>query len=66
MSARGDQETIDNLLEFLRLRAQNGFKLHLKEQGKMGNLIKVGDKKFTISDHDTHKNELIKQLKNVG
>ena len=28
-----------------------------------GNQIKIGDKEYKLSDFDTHKNEIIKELK---
>ena len=64
-SSRGDAETNNELRELLRLREQNDIDLHSEEVGKIGNQIKIGDKEYKLSDLDTRKNAIIKELKNV-
>ena len=63
--SKGVAETINELRELLGLREQNHIESHVKEVEKRGNQTKTGDKVNKISDLDTHKNEINKELKNV-
>ena len=51
-------KTIHNIQKLLELRSQNDKEIHVEEVRKRGNQIKMGDKKYYLSDLDTHKNEL--------
>ena len=48
----------------LQLRSQNDIVLHT-EVRKRGNQIKKGDKEIKLSDFDTHKDEVIEEVKNI-
>ena len=39
--------------------------LHVEEVRKRGNIIKIGDNEYKLSDFDTQKNEILEELKNV-
>ena len=43
--SKGDAETFNELRELLGLRAQNDFELHVEENRKIGNQIKMRDNK---------------------
>ena len=64
-SSRGSAETTIEPEDFSRLRAQNDIELHVKEVRKRGNLIKTGDNEYKLSELDTHKNEIITEIKNL-
>ena len=40
-------------------------KLHVEEVRKRGNKIKIGDNEYQLSDFDTQKNEILKEISNV-
>ena len=63
--SRGDAETNYRLQRLVKLRSENGFKLHVENFREKGNKIKRGDKKLELSNLDTRKNEIIQELKNV-
>ena len=53
---------IDELNRLLKLKT---LELHVNEVRKRGNLIKIGDKKYKLSDFDNQKYEIFEELKNV-
>ena len=55
-----DEKTIDELNKLLELKS---LELHVNEVRKRGNKIKIGDKKYKLSDFDNQKNEIIEELK---
>ena len=56
------EKIIDELNRLLELRT---LELHVNEVRKRGNLIKIEDKQYKLSDFDTQKYEIIEELKNV-
>ena len=63
--SRGGEESMARLWELLGLRAQKDIELHVTEIKKRGNHIEIRDKDKKFFDHDTGKNEIIEELKNV-
>ena len=61
-SSRGGAETFNRLHKLLELRSQYGIEIPVKEVEKRG-LKNIED--FSSSDFDTHKKEIIEELKNV-
>ena len=59
---KSDENTIDNLNKLLKLKS---LELHVDEVRKRGNIIKIGDKEYKISDFDNQKYEILQELKNV-
>ena len=59
---KSDEKTIDELNKLLELRT---LELHVKEVRKRGNVIKIGDKEYKLSDFDNQKYEILQELKNV-
>ena len=55
--------TIDELNKLLELRS---LELHVNEVRKRGNIIKIGDKEYKLSDFDNQKYEILEELKKVG
>ena len=53
---------IDELNRLLKLKTLD---LHVNEVRKRGNLIKIGDKEYNLSDFDNQKYEILEELKNV-
>ena len=51
---------IDELNRLLELRS---LELHVNEVRKRGNIIKIGDKEYTLSDFDNQKHEILQKLK---
>ena len=56
------EKIIDELNRLLELRT---LKLHVNEVRKRGNIIKIGDKEYQLSDFDNQKYEIIEELKNI-
>ena len=56
------EKTIDEVNRLLELRS---LELHVNEVRKRGNIIKMGDKEYNLSDFDNQKYEIIEELKNV-
>ena len=56
------EKIIDELNRLLELRT---VKLHVNEVRKRGNIIKIGDKEYQLSDFDNQKYEIIEELKNA-
>ena len=65
MVSRGGAETNHQLQKLVALRSQNDIELRVEEFRKRRNQIKIGDIDCIISDFDTHKNEIIEELKNL-
>ena len=57
---KSDEKTIENLNELLELKS---LQLHVEEVRKRGNIIKIGDKEYKLSDFGNQKNEIIEELK---
>ena len=49
----------------LKDRSRNDFERHVEEVRERSTQIKTGDKGYQLSDLDTRKNELIRELKNI-
>ena len=56
------EQIIDDLNKLLELKS---LELHVEEVRKRGNIIKIGDKKFKLSDFDNQKYEIIEEFKKV-
>ena len=56
------EETIDKLYKLLELKS---LELHVAEVRKRGNIIKIADNEYKLSDFDTQKHEIIEELKNA-
>ena len=56
------ENTIDELNKLLELKS---LELHVEEVRKRGNIIKIEDKEYKLSDFDNQKNEIIEELKNA-
>ena len=56
------EKIIDELNRLLELRT---LELHVNEVRKRGNIIKIEDKHYKLSDFDNQKYEIIEELKNV-
>ena len=63
--SRGDAELINKLQKLLKLRSQNVIKLQVEGVRKRGSKIKIVGNEDKLSDLDTHKNEIFKELKNL-
>ena len=57
------EKTINDLNNLLELRS---LELHVEEVRKKGNIIKIEDKEYKLSDFDNQKYEIIEELKKVG
>ena len=53
---------INDLNKLLELKS---LELHVEEVRKRGNKIKIGDNDYQLSDFDTQKNEILKELRNI-
>ena len=58
-----DEKTIDDLNKLLELKP---LELHVEEVRKRGDIIKIGDKEYKLSDFDNQKYEILEELKKVG
>ena len=56
------EKIIDEVNRLLDLRSLD---LHVNEVRKRGNIIKIGDKEYKLSDFDNQKYEILEELKNV-
>ena len=56
------EKIIDELNRLLELRT---LELHVNEVRKRGNIIKIEDKQYKISDFDNQKDEILQELQNV-
>ena len=57
-----DEKTIDDLNKLLELKS---LELHVEEVRKRGTIIETGYNLYRLSDFDTYKNQIVKELKNV-
>ena len=57
------EQVINDLNKLLELKS---LELHVEEVRKRGNIIKIGDKEYKLSDSDNQKNEIIEELKKIG
>ena len=62
-SSRGGADTIYNPQNLSKVKSQNDIEVHVKEVETRGNQITIGDRKYKLSDRDTHKNEIFEDLK---
>ena len=58
-----DEKTINDLNKLLELKS---LELHVEEVRKRGDIIKIGDKEYKLSDFDNQKYEILEELKKVG
>ena len=56
------EQIIDDLNKLLELKS---LELHVEEVRKRGNIIKIGDKEYKLSDFDNQKYEIIEELKKL-
>ena len=56
------EKTFDELNKLTELRS---LELHVEEVRKRGRKIEIGDSEYKLSDFDSHKNEILEELKNV-
>ena len=56
-------QIIDDLNKLLEIKS---LELHVEEVRKRGNIIKIGDKEYKLSDFDNQKYEIIEELKKIG
>ena len=56
------EKVIKDLNELYELKS---LELHVEEVRKRGNIIKIEDKEYKLSDFDTQKNEILEELRNV-
>ena len=57
------EQIIDDLNKLLELKS---LELHVEEVRKRGDIIKIGDKEYKLSDFDNQKYEIIEEVKKVG
>ena len=57
------EQVINDLNKLLELKS---LELHVEEVRKRGNMIKIGDEEYKLSDFDNQKYEIIEELKKVG
>ena len=64
--AHWESEFADKIIdELTRLSKLKTLDLHVNEVRKRGNIIKIGDKEYKLSDFDNQKYEILEELKNV-
>ena len=56
------EKIIDEVNRLLELKS---LELHVNEVRKRGNIIKIGDKEYKLSDFDNQKYEILDELKNI-
>ena len=59
---KSDEKTINDLNKLLELKSLD---LHVNEVKKRGNIIKIADKEYKLSDFDNQKYEILQELKNI-
>ena len=57
-----DEKTIDDLNNLLELKS---LELHVEEVRKRGNIIKIADNEYKLSDFDNQKYEILEEIKKV-
>ena len=60
---KSDEKTIDDLNKLSELAS---LELHVEEVKKRGNIVKIGDNEYKLSEFDTQENEILEKLKNVN
>ena len=65
-SSKEGEDFINKLNRMLKGRSEWDFELHVDEVRKRGHQIKIGDKENKLSDLDGRKNEIFKELRNLG
>ena len=64
--SKSAEKTINDLNKLSELRSENSIELHVREDRKRGNQIKIGDNEYlNLSDLDTLKNSTNKELKRI-
>ena len=63
-SSRGGAEPIHKLQKLLELKSEKDIEFFVKETGKRGKHIKIGDKEENLSDFSSRKNQINENLKN--
>ena len=64
--AHWENEFADKIIDELnRLLGLRSLELHVSEVRKRGNIIKIGDKEYKLSDFGDQKYEILQELKNV-
>ena len=58
------EKVVNDLNELYELTCE--LELHVEEIRKRGNIIKIEDKQYKLSDFDTQKNEILEELRNVN
>ena len=58
-------EIINKLNKSLELRSQNDIGLYIQKLRKKGNQLKYRGDEYKLSDLETHKTEIVKELKNL-
>ena len=58
-----EDDIINKLNNLLKLKSQKDIELHVQEVRKRGNQIKIKSKECSLSDFDTSKKEILKELK---
>ena len=58
-----DEKTINDLNKLLEPKSLES---HVEEVRKRGDIIKIGDKEYKLSDFDNQKYEILEELKKVG
>ena len=59
-------EIITELNKSLELRSQNDIGLYIQKVGKNGKQLKLGGDENKLSDLETHKTEIVTELKKLG
>ena len=57
------EKTINDLNKLLELKS---LELHVEEVRKRGDIIKIGDKEYKLSDFDNQKYEILEEFKKIG
>ena len=66
LNSEDGEEPNNEFNKLLELRSENDIELHVEEVRKRGNQTKIGDKeKSKLSDRDTRKDSINKELKRV-
>ena len=58
--SKSAEKVINDLNKLIELRS---LELHVREVGKKGDKIKIGDNDYKLSDFDTQKYEILEELK---
>ena len=67
IGSRNLEKIVTDINNLLELRSENGIELHVEEVRKRGNQTKIGENDYlNLSDLDTLKDSIIKELKRVN